>query len=99
MANFGSGVCEQVPEGAGNYRRFEAHVASKRTDGNRLPFGSNVIEALYIVNVDEDGRTSEAEVHAWNEALATGEDLPLVAHLCQGRQGFFEVSGCSIFKL
>ncbi len=59
---------------------------------------ADVEELGDVVQVNEDGRLSQAEVQHRNQALSTGQGLGIIAILGQVGQGFFYCSWCIVFE-
>ncbi len=60
---------------------LHVHVAGHGADGDHVAVFTNVGKIAEAANVDQDGGLGEAELHQWQQAVTTSDELCLVTVL------------------
>ena len=81
VANMASCMSKQRCMLGKDGRLLNIHVASKSTDCNVIARIANVGEVLNTTNVDQHAWLRQTQFHQWDEAVAAGQKLGLVAVL------------------
>ena len=91
-----TGGRQQFAERAGDVTpALEAPVAHHRPDLDAAPVDVDAVEPGNVAEVDERRWPGEAEVHHRHEALATRQDLGVLAELVQRRARLVQRAWCT----
>src|SRR5258707_12236117 len=99
VAKMRSRLRQQRTDTAQQIGRLNVVVRSHGANADLSTFLADVREVLDLADIDQHGGLHQTQLHRWNQAMATGQDLGVIFVLSQELQGVIQTFRGNVIEL